>query len=207
MSVFGEIVTGRSIEEWCVQLAQRWISTYLSEIERQAGLERFHWQRPRAYVRTVSFDKWPEDQLPALMFVSSGIAAPPTRTGDGLYTVRWLMNVAALCSASTQQASHDMAHDLIAATEALFVQRPSLDGHADALDWLGVRVDDLGYDDGARSLSSAQALFSVEVRDVISAYAGPAAPDEPSDDPWPNWATARTVEVNSLPHETTIVVP
>ena len=98
-SIFGRIVTGDDVETWALNLFRRWMGTYLAEVERQHGLQAGHWQRPRAYVRVLSFDKWPEDQLPAVMLVSAGIAGPPIKHGDGKIAARWLLGLGVLCSA------------------------------------------------------------------------------------------------------------
>ena len=202
-SIFGRMVSGGDVESWCVALAKRWMGTYMSEAERQAGIPAGTYARPRSYVRTISFDKWPEDQLPAFMLVSAGIASAPTREGDGTYSARWLMGLGLLCSARTQQESHDMALLMTEAARTLFVQKASLDGHADGTQWLDERNDDLTYDD-IRSLSSGQAHFAVTVADVVSAGKGPAAPDPPlvpDTDPWADWPVVQTHD-EVVVHET-----
>ncbi len=199
-SIFGRIVAGADVETWCIDLAQRWFSTYLAEVERQHNIVAGTIARPRVYVRTTSFDKWPEDQLPALMLVAQGILTPPVKHGDGTYTARWLMGLAAVCSARTQQESHDLASLYMAALRNLFIQRPSLDGHANGVDWVDERNDDLEYDD-QRSLSSGRAQFLVQVENVSVADAGPVTPDKPltpDTDPWPGWPTVQTVDVELI---------
>ena len=195
-TIFGRIVSGADVETWSLSLCRKWASTYLAEVERQHALDAGFYQRPRAYIRTISFDKMPEDQLPAVMVVSTGIATPPVRFGDGTFTARWLMGLAVLCSAATQEQSHDMARHYVAAMRELFNEQPDLGGHANGTDWLDERYDDLAYDD-LRSLSSGQAHFAVEVMNVGSFAKGPVSPDPlpVETDPWPLWPIAETVEV------------
>jgi len=202
-SIFGRIVAGGDVETWCIDLCRKWIGTYLAEVERQHGITAGTYARPKSYVRTISFDKWPEDHLPGLMLISTGIARPPRKEGDGTVTADWLMGLGVLCSAKTQQASHDMAQLLTAAVRTLFLQKPSLDGHADGVAWLDERHNDLAYDD-QRSLSSGQAIFQVTVHGVAVANAGPSyplAPLDPDTTPWPDWPTVQTVESHTQPKE------
>jgi hypothetical protein len=196
-SSFGPIVSGGDVEQWVLELLRTWLSTYLSEVERQHDLEAGWLQRPRAYVRTGSLDKWPEDQLPAVLVISVGTAEPPIKEGTGAYRARFVIRTGALVSASTEEATHALAQHYGAALHTLLVQRPSLDGHAAGTVWMGETYDDLDYDDG-RSLSVAIVEFTVEVHDVAIANAGPLTPSAPLDpdtDPWPLDPTADVVEV------------
>lgn len=200
-SIFGRIVTGSDVEDWCIALLKRWTSTYLAEVERQHGLPQLHYARPRSFVRTASFDQWPEDQLPRIVMASAGQATPPRKRGDGRYQCWWVMGFGCVCSARYQEEAHEMALDYVAAVRTLIIQRPSLDGHAHGTVWLDERYDDLVYDD-SRSLSSGQAHFTVEVEDVASANAGPLLPDPPSVDPWAPWPLVQTHEEHVINYGT-----
>jgi hypothetical protein len=200
-SIFGRIVSGADVEDWCIELLKAWTSTYLSEVERQHGLPGMHYARPRSYVRTISFDQWPEDQLPRIVMASAGQAVPPRKNGDGTFRCWWVMGFGIVCSTRYQQESHEMALNYVAAVRTLFIQRPSLGGNANGVVWLDERYDDLTYDD-TRSLSSGQAHFTVEVDNVASAGAGPTKPDVPSDDPWPYWPIAETVDEQVISYGT-----
>lgn len=193
-TIFGRIVTGADVEDWTMDLMKRWFSTYLSEIERQHDVVAGTWQRPRAWVLAPSLDKWPEDQLPAVLLVSVGVEPRPPMRGDGRYRARFTMGAACVCSARTQEDSHRMSMMYVAALRALLIQRPSLDGHAAGVELLDENYDWLEYDD-IRTLASGQAIFSVEVEDVTTARAGPTTADVPDDDPWPDDPTADLVEV------------
>ena len=197
-SIFGRIVTGADVEEWTVALIRRWIGTYLSEVERQHGLHAGHYARPRSYVVAPTFDQWPEDQLPRLVVVSTGIAERPLMTGAGLYSTRWVIEVGCLVSARSEAEAHRMALDYGAALYTLLDQRPSLDGRAQGIDWQGFAIEDqLDYDD-TRSLSAGVASFTVLVEETVDANGGPATPDAPHDpdtDPWADWPRVETTEV------------
>lgn len=190
-SIFGRIITGWQVEQWCIDVLKRWESTYLSEVERQSGMVAGTLQRARSFVRTISFDKWPEDQLPAVMLVSTGLAEPPKKLGDGAYRKRWLVGVGVCDEASTQEAARRNMHMRATAMQALLVQRPSLDGQANGVVLLDDSYDNVPYDDG-RTLSGGISLFAVDVENCLSANAGPLLPDVPADEPWQDWPVVTT---------------
>jgi hypothetical protein len=205
-SIFGPIVAGSDVEEWTLALLKRWISTYLAEVERQHGMSGHDLPRPKGYAIGMSFDKWPEDQVPGILVVSRATAGTPRRGGDGGYWARWSIDAGAVCSAATQADSHRLAELYAAAIRTLILQRPSLDGQVQGgIEWLGENYDDLGYDE-TRSLYAAKTMFTVQVNQVTFANAGPTTPDAPlaPDDtvPWADWPTVETVE-----HEIQIMVP
>jgi hypothetical protein len=197
-TIFGRIVSGADVEDWCEQLIRRWISTYLAEKERQDGLKAGALPRPRGWVVAPDVNKWPEDQLPTILLASTGVPAIPQKGGDGRYRARFDMRVTSIVSASTERDSRRLAHRYTAALRALFTHRPSLDGHANGVDWVAEDYAVLAYDDQRTLGVSTVALF-VQVDDVTTAGAGPATPDEPLDpdiQPWPDWPLVTEVDVD-----------
>jgi hypothetical protein len=208
-TIFDPIVTGYDVEGWVMDLLKTWFPTYLSEVERQHGAPAGTWKRPVAWVSSASFDKWPEDQLPAVLVVSHGLAEKPLAEGlAGAYRARWEVILGCIVSARTQRESHTMAMLYIGALRALLVQRPGLDLPLDQMPRpRGVVWNDEDYTvleyDATRSLAAGAAGFTVEIEGVTSWKAGPTTPDQPIDpdtDPWPPWAVVETVEVE-LEHE------
>jgi hypothetical protein len=196
-TIFGRIVTGDDVEQWCLDCLKKWSPTYLSELERQHGVVAGTYQRVRQWVTAPSMDKWPEDQLPAVLLISVGLAEPPAKRGDGTYRARWQMGVACIVSAATPEDAHAMGMLYIAAHRTILVQRPSLEGQAQGIVWQDENYDDLVYDD-TRTLAAGSAQFTVEVDGVVTTGAGPLMPSEPhqpTTDPYPPWAKAETVEV------------
>lgn len=203
--VFGPIILGSDVEQWCIDHCQRWLSTYMSEAERQHGIPALTLARPRSYTRSMLFDAWAEDQLPRLIIVSPGVVPPPTRHADG-YTARWAIGLAVHFSAATALAARDGAQLMTGAARELFKDKPSLGGYALAADWADERYDDLPFDD-SRSHSSGQAHFVLEVDHVGDAYGGPATPDTPSDDPWTPWPQVDTADVQLENHPVSAPLP
>jgi hypothetical protein len=196
-SIFGPIISGADVEAWCIDLFRNWFGTYLSEIERQAGFEAGALQRPRSYTVAPSLDKWPEDQLPAVLVISVGTSEPPLREGGGSYRARFDVGAGCVCSSRTQAETRRAAMLYAAALRLLLIQRPSLDGHASGTVWTSESYDELDFDDG-RTLGAGVVAFTVEVHEVALANAGPLERDlplSPDTDPWPDDPIADDVEV------------
>ena len=197
-SIFGRIVTGADLEQAIMASLKKWSSTYLSELERQHGMEAGELARVRSWTIAPTLDKFPEDQLPALILWSVGLAPPPDRKAGSVYSARWDMRLGLVCGATTPTRSHELAELYVAAHRALLLNRQSLDGFgANGTEWLDESYDDLPYDE-ARSLGWGVAQFSVQVDDVQTVYAGPLEPDAPltpDTAPWPDDPAANTVDV------------
>jgi hypothetical protein len=197
-TIFGRIVTGADVEDWVFAVLQKWSCTYMAEIERQHGLTAGTLPAVRAWVPAQDYNKWPEDQVPGVMVISTGTAERPTKDGQGHYRARYAINVAVLVSAATQPQTHRLADLYLEAHKLALVQHQSLEGHADGVDWVFTDLGKIPYDD-LRSLGGGEARFVVDVTDVATVDAGPATPDEPQvpcTDPWPLWPTVKTVDID-----------
>src|SRR5215831_14296205 len=106
-TLFGRIVTGWDVEQWVLDVLKRWSRTYLSEVERQHGYVACTHPAVRGWAYGPTFDKWPEDQLPGVLVVCPGIAPPPRRDGEGIFSARWNVQIGVCCTASTQAKSHE----------------------------------------------------------------------------------------------------
>ena len=178
-------------------LFKRWFGTYLCEVERQHGVAENTLTRPRGWVTAPSFDKWPEDQVPAVVVVSIGLAEQPLKDGSGRYRAKWDIVAGAVFSARTQQESRLGSMFYIAALRALLVQRPSLDSGGIGVEWLDEDYTVLEFND-ERSLAAGAGRFQLEFDDVVSARAGPLDTDEPQDEcaPWSPWSIVQEVDVD-----------
>lgn len=194
-TLYERIVTGNDVEQWVVALLKKWSCNYLVELERQHGYEPGTLPGVRGWALGPTFDKWPEDQIPGVLVVSPGLVPPPTRDGYGVYRARWRIDVGCICSARTQQQSHEQAMLFVAAHKAIVVQHPSLEGWATGMQWLDESYDPLTFDD-TRSLYAGYASFAIEVDDVLTSLAGPTGdPHEPCTDPWSPEVVVETVDV------------
>lgn len=186
---FGRIISDDMVEDAVVETLRKWLSTYLAEVEQEAGLERGYYQRPAegSYHVRNDFDKWPEEMLPAIIVVSTGLADTPAKTGRGIYRASWSIGVAAVVSSTDQVKTRRYAYRMAAAIRELLVNKQSLDmalgGSLRGINWLDGRNNELPEPDPAeRTLWASRQLFAVEVDQVGSQFAGPIAP-EPQPDP------------------------
>lgn len=204
-TIFDRIVIGSDVENWMLAHLQKWSATYLAEAERQHGIAAGTYQRVRQWTIASAFEKWPEDQLPAVVLVSPGLAERPLKNGAGVYRARWSIGVSCICSAATMKAAHDMAMVFVGAHRTLLEQKPKLADGVRAIDWLDERYDDLAFDD-TRALYAGQVTTTVEVDDVLNASAGPVTPSEPiqpTTDPYPLWPRVQVVDVDVERHAIT----
>jgi hypothetical protein len=198
-SVFGSVVTGGQIEAAVVTVLKRWIGTYLSELERQTDREVGSLARPRSYTRTTSdLDAWPEQQLPAVFVLASGLDAEPERdSGDGKFSAWWRFGVGAVVAANTEENTRELAQIYAAAIRALLVQHPSLEGFADATDWVGEVYEEGSIPGRNRTLGVGLTQYRVKVSDVVTHGAGPLEPDPAGETTAPeDWPTVEDTIVS-----------
>src|SRR5690606_7735445 len=78
-SIFGPIVTGADVERAALDTLKTWAPEYLAWVERATGREPGSLARPRSWVNSTSIDRWPEEQLPSVLLLSTGLAEEPAR--------------------------------------------------------------------------------------------------------------------------------
>jgi hypothetical protein len=202
-SAIGKIVTGRDVELAALAMLKRWSSTYLAESEAATGRVRGSLPRIRAWTTASEFEKWPEDQLPAVLLISPGLAAPPRADGGGSYRASFALGVAVIVSTARMDETAALAKLYCATFRACLLQHQSLEGFAAGVTWVDENYDDLPSIDD-RSLGAGQAIFAVEVDGISTRWNGPPHPSDPltpdtaplPDDPT---ATAVAVEVTPIP--------
>jgi hypothetical protein len=194
-SVFGPIVSAFEVEHALAACIRVWIRDYLAECERQRGLEPEGLPQFRSIVAAAQPEKWPEDQLPALLIASPGLADTTSRRGievhgDGGYVFRWRVDCVAEISARGNREAMRLARLYAATVRALVVQQtlrtsrlidealPSLR----RIDLTGERYDlrDWTVD---RTRCAGSVSFVVEVADVLTRGLGPREPFFPPTDP------------------------
>lgn len=195
-SIFKNIITRQDVEIRVRDTIKTWIDSYLAEVERQNGLNVRQLPRPRSYTRRNEFERWPEDQIPAVIVISPGLTAPPVANGSGQFRGYWGVGVAVITEGQDTDNTRDLAGYYTAAIRALILQRPSLGGFAMGVTWEDERYDDISDVEMGRTLASGQVVFQVEVEDIVSTKAGPVTPDTPPvtpPDDSPTWPVATVV--------------
>jgi hypothetical protein len=202
-NVFGPFLTLSDVEDAVLAHVRAWIPDYLREVERHL-VTRPSGQTlvpgtlplPKSYERASQVDKWPESQLPAVVFSSPGLAdGGLRRDGAGTYEGTWVVALHSVVAGNDDRSTRWLAGAYTAALRLLMTQQAMVEG----LDVEAVEYADEAYDQiphvRARSLMAGTATFELTVRDLASASAGPSAPSgEPATDPGP-WPEVEETEL------------
>lgn len=175
---------------------QAWLPTYLRDVERAEGVRADgatplvpgSLPLPRSWrVTDGPVHKWPEDQLPAVIFGSPGLDdSGPRRRGDGEHSGRWVVSLTAVVAGRDADVTDWLVGLYTAALRLLMVQQPLVAG----LDMEGVTWQDEAYDDlpaqRTRSLKAGTCTFTMQLGGLASSAFGPVAPlPDPTTDPGP----------------------
>ena len=199
--VFGPLVTGADVERAALDTLKLWTPEYLAWVERKTGRTPRSLPAPRSWVTASSAERWVEEQLPSVLLLSTGLAEPPRPDGRGIYTATFALGLAVVVSARDAEAVNELAKLYTATYRKLLLDRSSLGGLADGVEWVDERYDALpGDPKRRRQLASGQVVFRVEVPNVVSAGAGPATPrTDPYPTPYPDAPQVATADVRVQP--------
>lgn len=195
--MYMRLVSASDVEAALMGQLERWIDSYMSEVERQRDMEVRTLPRPRSWVYSSAVEKFPEDQLPAVILASPGITDPPTADGQGRYSARWRVLVAAEVVARGNRVALGLARLYATALRATAIQQQALEGlDVWRIDWMGERYDVLDSVDD-RTVCVAQVELAVTVGDVTTRGAGPLEPEPPpTEQPSPTWPVAETADID-----------
>lgn len=195
--IFEPIFNAHRLQQRVIMLLDYWFPTYLREMqvqEQTAGDPPL--PEPRNYTTRSRFDKFPEDQLPLCVVVSSGLVGDPWVEGDGKYSGWFSIGVGLIVSARTAEESDHLGKLYAAAARAILLQHPSIMGIAAGVEWVDESYDELPSDQD-RSLSGNLVVFRVLVEDIVTRNVGPREPiPDPDTLPGSDWPTADDVIVD-----------
>ena len=201
-SAFGPIFSAFEVDHAIATCVRVWIRDYLAEISRQRGLDPEALPPFRSIVDSAEARRYPEDQLPGLLVVSTGIDAPGGRVetySDGLYTARFRVDCGAVISAGGNRQAVRLARYYTAAVRTLLLQqlaKPRWSGLEGVrrIEWVGERYQP-PTEASERTQARGTTQLIIEVEHVASWAAGP---DEPAY-PEPTWLTdVETIEVVTI---------
>lgn len=194
MTIFGQIVDATEVETAALTTLESFSRDYLAEMERSRGLPSGTLPQVRSWIVAGDFRHWPQEQLPSVLVVSSGMEGEPKREGSSKYRALFGLGFAVVVSASDQAASDRLARYYTAAFRTLILQHASLGGFASGVEWVDEAYDLLPERDG-RTFAAGQSVFRVEVEDVATARGGPRTPSPDPSVPPPDGPIATDVEV------------
>lgn len=205
------IVDRRTVEHNVLTHLQQWIVPYLAAIERFHQMEREAIPKPKSWRIEQRFDRKPQDMMPFVAVVSTGInpGKTPQRDNEGNMRAWWLVAVGAVCAARTDQDAKDLSGYYGAAIRMAMQHVPDLGGWASGVDWSDERYDDWAPILEQASVSSVRLVFTIEVEQVVNVFEGfrdlwgkPTVPPNPYDVPteYPD-ITERQVNIDKLSEE------
>jgi hypothetical protein len=196
VNIFGQITSGAQVEQAVIAHLRDWAPTYIAEVERQFDYDVRSLPMVKSWTSSPSLDRWPEDQLPAVVCVSTGLDRAPRQDGDGLVSAIWRMGIAVVCAARTEIETHAFAKLYFAALRAILLQHPACGGFAESTEWTSEEYDALPTGgDERRSLAAAYGIFLIGVGVVGDVSAGLTEPLEDPYDPPADWPTVETTDV------------
>jgi hypothetical protein len=177
-SLYGQLVAGSDVEDGLVEQLQFWIDDYLNEVERQHDLEVGSIARPRSWVVSAEVEKFPEDQLPAVIVRSPGTIERPIADGQGRYIATWEIEVAVHIAAAPNRRALRLARLYALAVRGACLQQPAELFHR--VDWTAERYAKLDSVDD-RTICAAWVALKVQVEEAVNRNAGPI-----QGGPWPS---------------------
>jgi hypothetical protein len=179
---------------------QKWMPTYIQELEHQRNLPRGRIPSPKVYTTRNNFSAMPDERMPLCVVVSPGLAHEPWKDGEGRHMGWYGLGVGIVARANSEEASNKMAKIYGAAIRAIMLQKQALD---DSWAFVGTELIDESFTDiptseRERSMRSVQVIFRVQVDELVTSFAGPQYPIAPDPDTqpgsvWPEFQTADVV--------------
>lgn len=194
---FGAIFAAPALEEGLQDLLAMWLPSYLTEVERQAGLNPCTLARPKFYGTSVEADLHPGEGMPAIIVVSPGTDGIPEGEGGGIVTAWYQVTVATLVMASDEHGARQLSAYYSGAVRAVVMQHGSIGGVADGVQWLGEEFQGEPPSNRNRSRGGALTHFRIRIPVTVEAQSGPTfpAPIDPCADV-ADLVTVQTVEIN-----------
>jgi phage gp37-like protein len=203
VSAFGNLVAASDVEQAALAQLQKWVGDYLAEVERYHALDVGALPRPRSWEVSAFVERFPEDQLPAVVLASPGLAEVPLADGAGVYTARWQLVVATQVAARGNRLALRLARLYALALRALLLQQQGLEPlQVRRIDWMDERYRLLDSIDD-RSTCVSEVELAVEVYDATTRNAGPLepllGPDAAPGPGSPAWPVAVSADVALSP--------
>lgn len=172
----GQIVDATVPEQAMKATLEMWLPAYLAHLARLKDRDPETIATPGSW-HTVNepLQKWPEDQVPAIYVVSTGILGEPQLSGEGIYRADFDIGVAAVVEDVTREDTDDLCKLYAAAIWGAVTQNRSLGGTADGTRWTGGTWD-VVPGERARNLAGCEVRFAVTIGQVVDIFDGLAEP-------------------------------
>ena len=174
---------------------QTWFPTYLAEQERQENMRSGLLPPPQNYINRNAFDTLEGEQLPKVVVISEGLAAPPGSTGQGVYHAIWRVGVGVATAAKTEELANRMVKAYGAAVRALVLNKvpTTTDLNIISVSWVEETYPNINIPSPIMLFKAANVSFHIDVDDVVHRYGGPLTPTIKVPAAYPD---AETVEID-----------
>lgn len=181
MTTFGPLFSAHVLEDAARETLQGWLPTYLAEIKSQYGV-----QLPpiKSWATLDSYDRWPEQALPAALIIAGGIGqgGAPEEYGGGYYRAGWALGVSVTIEHPKANAARKIARLYAAAVRGVILQRRSLGLAGVETVWVDEGYGSVPVNE-RRTRAQAENVFVVTVDEVVSWQMGPKAAEPPAEVP------------------------
>lgn len=192
-SIFEPMFVAIDLERGTAETLALWYPTYTEELRLQRGMENTL-ALPRSITNRDDVLKYPEDQLPAIVVASTGLAPfDPMEEGDGTVRAWWELNIAVVASAATEKDTELITKMHATLIRTIMLQQGTASRVASGIMWRDESYDDIITDEQERSLGAAILTFHVLIDNVVNRWAGPT---EPPGIPGAEWPTANTIIID-----------
>lgn len=192
-SMIDRIVPAFVVEDAVIATIKEWIEVYLREIEMQWGVTE-NLPVPRSYNVGAEFDKWAEDQLPAVILISPGTSDRPSADGEGGFNAPFRVSICIFATGNTRENTRRNAHLYGGAVRAMLLQKRSLGGISDGATWEGEDYDQ-GPTEKGRTIGSVVVDFVFNIPGVVYRTGGPPTPPDPDNQPGEPWPTVQSGDI------------
>jgi hypothetical protein len=161
----GPIKHAGDVEAATIATLQKWLPTYLAETARQHDLTRI--ATPKSWATASAYDRWPEQQLPAIIVSAPGTEGDPRVDGDRVYAADYELRVTAEVIARHGNEARLLGQLYAGAVRVAMMQRRSLGDGMRVTDWRGESNTTLEIVD-RRTRFGAQNIFRVAVPNLFT---------------------------------------
>jgi hypothetical protein len=174
-TVGGPIFTATTLELAALGVLQRTLALSLAEIARQATVATP--ALPRSWMVAHTFSRFPEDQVPAVVVTSPGLARPPERRPARAWMGWFGLVVGVECQGTRQDQVDAMVRLYAGAVRHCLLLHPSLDGVASDCKWFSEDYQPAPIDE-RRSRGVCLVGFELLVEQLVDQAYGPLEPPE-----------------------------
>jgi hypothetical protein len=201
-----------TVDRAIISFLQRWLPTYLTEMERREHKPTRWLPRPQVFTTTYEEDDadfFSNARLPTVI-VTAGEASDWTRDGDSHWSAMYRTAISVVSRGRSMPEARLQSSLYTATVTALLLDKPSLEGFAGGVEVISERprpVEDLS--NRSRSLSAGLGTYDIWVPFIRQGLHSPFTtpdieepPDPPinPDDPWPETPDANDVDVDFVGH-------